>query len=50
MSAVMSSVLLVSACGASSDKVVTSKAGDITKEEFYTQMKQQAGKQVLPEM
>lgn len=50
MGAVMSSVLLVSACGASSDKVVTSKAGDITKEEFYNQMKQQAGKQMLHDM
>lgn len=40
MDAVMSSILLVSSCGtSSSDKVVTSKAGDITKEEFYTQIK-----------
>ncbi|KFM99134.1 peptidylprolyl isomerase PrsA [Bacillus clarus] len=41
------SVIALSACGTSSDKIVTSKAGDITKEEFYTQMKQTAGKQVL---
>ncbi|MBM6646958.1 peptidylprolyl isomerase PrsA [Bacillus mycoides] len=46
------SVIALSACGtsSSSDKVVTSKAGDITKEEFYTQMKQTAGKQVLNNM
>ncbi|MFC9446140.1 peptidylprolyl isomerase PrsA [Bacillus cereus] len=42
------SVIALSACGtSSSDKIVTSKAGDITKEEFYNQMKTQAGKQVL---
>ncbi|PES94221.1 peptidylprolyl isomerase [Bacillus cereus] len=45
------SVIALSACGtSSSDKIVTSKAGDITKEEFYTQMKQTAGKQVLNNM
>ncbi|HFK1475146.1 peptidylprolyl isomerase [Bacillus cereus] len=45
------SVIALSACGtSSSDKVVTSKAGDITKEDFYTQMKQQYGKQVLNNM
>ncbi|MCU5472925.1 peptidylprolyl isomerase PrsA [Bacillus paranthracis] len=45
------SVIALSACGtSSSDKIVTSKAGDITKEEFYTQMKTQAGKQVLNNM
>ncbi|GAB6611321.1 MULTISPECIES: peptidylprolyl isomerase PrsA [Bacillus] len=45
------SVIALSACGtSSSDKVVTSKAGDITKDEFYTQMKQQYGKQVLNNM
>ncbi|MEH7457689.1 peptidylprolyl isomerase [Bacillus pseudomycoides] len=43
------SVLALSACG-TSDKIVTSKAGDITKEELYTTMKQQAGKQVLRNM
>ncbi|MFJ8527409.1 peptidylprolyl isomerase PrsA [Bacillus sp. NPDC094106] len=43
------SVLALSACGAS-DKIVTSKAGDITKEDLYTTMKQQAGKQVLRNM
>ncbi|MBL2878167.1 peptidylprolyl isomerase, partial [Klebsiella pneumoniae] len=42
------SVIALSACGtSSSDKIVTSKAGDITKDEFYEQMKTQAGKQVL---
>ncbi|HDR8159250.1 peptidylprolyl isomerase [Bacillus cereus] len=45
------SVIALSACGtSSSDKIVTSKAGDITKEEFYDQMKTQAGKQVLNNM
>lgn len=46
------SVIALSACGtsSSSDKIVTSKAGDITKEEFYDQMKSQAGKQVLNSM
>lgn len=44
------SVIALSACGTSSDKIVTSKAGDITKEEFYDQMKTQAGKQVLNNM
>ncbi|EJR58903.1 peptidylprolyl isomerase [Bacillus toyonensis] len=45
------SVIALSACGtSSSDKIVTSKAGDITKEEFYTQMKTQAGKQILNNM
>ncbi|WP_144613356.1 peptidylprolyl isomerase PrsA [Bacillus cereus] len=45
------SVIALSACGTgSSDKIVTSKAGDITKEEFYEQMKTQAGKQVLNSM
>ncbi|MDH4423572.1 MULTISPECIES: peptidylprolyl isomerase PrsA [Bacillus] len=44
------SVIALSACGTSSEKIVTSKAGDITKEEFYDQMKTQAGKQVLNNM
>ncbi|WP_306007577.1 peptidylprolyl isomerase PrsA [Bacillus sp. MMSF_3353] len=46
------SVIALSACGtgSSSDKIVTSKAGDITKEDFYTQMKQQGGSQVLQRM
>ncbi|MED2766033.1 peptidylprolyl isomerase PrsA [Bacillus thuringiensis] len=48
---VVTNVIALSACGTpSSDKIVTSKAGDITKEEFYTGMKQQAGKQVLNNM
>ncbi|HHK5597763.1 TPA: peptidylprolyl isomerase PrsA [Bacillus tropicus] len=46
------SVIALSACGtSSSDKIVTSKAGDITKEEFYEQMKNsQTGKQTLNNM
>ncbi|HDR4238920.1 TPA: peptidylprolyl isomerase PrsA [Bacillus anthracis] len=45
------SVIALSACGtSSSDKIVTSKAGDITKDEFYERMKTQAGKQVLNNM
>ncbi|CAM4084277.1 peptidylprolyl isomerase [Bacillus manliponensis] len=44
------SVIALSACG-SSDKVVTSKAGDITQEEFYNAMKEnQAGQQMLKNM
>ena len=51
MLALVTSVIALSACGtSSSDKIVTSKAGDITKEEFYDQMKTQAGKQVLNNM
>lgn len=46
------SVIALSACGtSSSDKIVTSKAGDITKEEFYEQMKNSpTGKQTLNNM
>ncbi|MBY0595905.1 peptidylprolyl isomerase PrsA [Bacillus bingmayongensis] len=40
------SLIALSACG-SADKIVTSKAGDITKEDLYTQMKDKAGKQIL---
>ncbi|PEY30836.1 peptidylprolyl isomerase [Bacillus cereus] len=40
------SVIALSACG-SSDKIVTSKAGDISKEEFYEKMKDRAGSQIL---
>ncbi|TYR79317.1 peptidylprolyl isomerase PrsA [Priestia megaterium] len=47
-------VLSLSAChaasGATSDAVVQSKAGDITKEEFYNELKTQAGEQVLKQM
>ncbi|HDX9577552.1 TPA: peptidylprolyl isomerase PrsA [Bacillus pseudomycoides] len=42
----VTSVFTLSACG-TSDKVVTSKAGDVTKDEFYNAMKQQGGKKVL---
>ncbi|MGE7882064.1 peptidylprolyl isomerase PrsA [Bacillus sp. NPDC094077] len=45
------SVIALSACGtSSSDKIVTSKAGDITKDDFYNEMKQKAGSQVLQNM
>ncbi|OAK46739.1 peptidylprolyl isomerase PrsA [Bacillus wiedmannii] len=45
------SVIALSACGtSSSDKIVTSKAGDITKDDFYNEMKQKAGSQVLQGM
>ncbi|MBO1625855.1 peptidylprolyl isomerase PrsA [Bacillus arachidis] len=40
------SLIALSACG-SSDKVVTSKAGDISKEDFYNKMKDRVGKQML---
>ena len=43
------SVIALSACG-SSDAIVTSKAGDISQEQFYDTMKEQAGKQVLRNM
>ncbi|SFJ58213.1 MULTISPECIES: peptidylprolyl isomerase PrsA [unclassified Bacillus (in: firmicutes)] len=42
----VTSVFTLSACG-TSDKVVTSKAGDVTKDDFYNAMKQQGGKNVL---
>ncbi|MEH7463579.1 peptidylprolyl isomerase PrsA [Bacillus thuringiensis] len=42
----VTSVFTLSACG-TSDKVATSKAGDITKDEFYDAMKKQGGKNVL---
>ncbi|MEI4831555.1 peptidylprolyl isomerase PrsA [Bacillus sp. FJAT-53711] len=45
----VTSVFTLSACG-TSDKVVTSKAGDITKDDFYNAMKQQGGKNVLRNM
>ena len=41
------SVLVLSACGNSSDTIVSTKAGDVTKEEFYDAMKQQAGQNVI---
>ncbi|MGF9966282.1 peptidylprolyl isomerase PrsA [Bacillus rhizoplanae] len=45
----VTSVFTLSACG-TTDKVVTSKAGDITKDDFYNAMKQQGGKNVLRNM
>ncbi|CAG9612963.1 Foldase protein PrsA 1 [Bacillus rhizoplanae] len=45
----VTSVFTLSACG-TSDKVVTSKAGDITKDEFYDAMKKQGGQNVLRNM
>ncbi|MED2766077.1 peptidylprolyl isomerase PrsA, partial [Bacillus thuringiensis] len=47
----ITSLITLSACGTTtSNKIATSKFGDITKEEFYNQMKQQAGRQVLHNM
>ncbi|WNB91451.1 peptidylprolyl isomerase [Bacillus sp. NEB1478] len=46
-------LISLSACnnsGADSEKIVESKAGDITKEEFYNKMKEQYGDQVLNSM
>ncbi|SDN37315.1 foldase protein PrsA [Fictibacillus solisalsi] len=45
-------VLSLSACnsGAGSEKVVESKAGDITKDQFYNELKAQYGDQVLKQM
>jgi len=44
--AVMSGVLLLPACG-SSENIVTSKAGNITKSEFENELKSKTGKLVL---
>lgn len=41
------SVLVLSACGNSSETIVSTKAGDVTKEEFYDAMKQQAGQNII---
>lgn len=44
-------VLSLSACNlGASETIVQSKAGDITKEEFYNELKAQAGDQVLKQM
>lgn len=46
-------LISLSACnnaGADSEAIVESKAGDITKEEFYNKMKEQYGDQVLNQM
>jgi len=46
-------LISLSACnnsGADSEKIVESKAGDITKEDFYNKMKEQYGDQVLNSM
>ncbi|WP_445492535.1 peptidylprolyl isomerase [Niallia sp. 03133] len=44
-------VLSLSACSASnSDTIVQSKAGNITEEEFYNELKDKAGSQVLKQM
>lgn len=40
------SLIALSACG-TSDKVATSKAGDVTKDEFYDAMKKTQGENVL---
>lgn len=41
------SVLVLSACGKSSETIVSTNAGDVTKEEFYDAMKQQAGQNII---
>ncbi|WP_197389533.1 peptidylprolyl isomerase [Bacillus thuringiensis] len=47
----MASMLTLSACGTNfSDNIVTSTAGNITKEEFYRALKQQTGTFVLRNM
>ncbi|MGM0874689.1 MAG: peptidylprolyl isomerase [Bacillota bacterium] len=43
-------VLSLSACNFGGDTIVQSKAGDITKEEFYNELKVQAGDKVLKQM
>lgn len=43
------SVLALSACG-SSDTIVKSSSGNVTKEEFYDAMKQRAGQSVLKQL
>jgi foldase protein PrsA len=46
-------IISLSACnnsGANSEAIVESKAGDISKEEFYNKMKEQYGDQVLNQM
>jgi foldase protein PrsA len=46
-------LISLSACnnaGADSEAIVESKAGDITKEQFYNKMKEQYGDQVLNQM
>ncbi|EJR91058.1 peptidylprolyl isomerase [Bacillus cereus] len=45
----ISGILLLTACGNSAD-IVTSKAGNITKDEFDKQLKQQAGKPILQQI
>ncbi|UAL50213.1 MULTISPECIES: peptidylprolyl isomerase [Metabacillus] len=48
---IVGTVLSLSACNLSaSDTIVQSKAGEITKEEFYNELKAQAGDQVLKQM
>ncbi|PEZ20592.1 peptidylprolyl isomerase [Bacillus thuringiensis] len=46
ISAAMSSLLLLSACG-NTDNIATSKSGNVTKEEFNKELKNTAGKSVL---
>lgn len=51
IAATISAGLLVSGCNTGSgDVVIESKAGDITKDEFYTEMKNSIGDQVLQQM
>lgn len=46
MGVAMISILLLSACG-NSENIATSKSGNLTKEEFNKELKEQAGKVVL---
>ncbi|QWI73108.1 peptidylprolyl isomerase (plasmid) [Bacillus mycoides] len=47
--AAMSGVLLLAACG-NSENLVTSKSGNLTKEDFNKDLKEQAGKSVLQQV
>src|SRR5690625_5949424 len=49
--AALSATLLTAACGSDDGEVVvSSEAGDITKEEFYDELKNREGEAVLQEM
>lgn len=48
--AISASVITLSACNGDSEVVVESNAGDITKEEFYNELKERNGEAILQEM
>ncbi|EIT85858.1 protein export protein prsA [Fictibacillus macauensis ZFHKF-1] len=50
LAATVASLGACSNSGSDSDKVAESKVGDITKEDFYKEMKKQAGKQIIKQM